>query len=182
MKKLFYLRHGLSELNLLYIFCGSTDSPLADIGREEALLAGKRFNTDKLTKGTVFEAIFSSPLSRAFETAKLYTEGAKITKPGISIEPLLTERDFGSLEKTRYSKQVSSKLLNDNLPEGVEKWDDVVDRAKKLLRKVESYEGNILLVGHGSIGRALKKVINDEYQTTLDWKQHIPNSEITRLI
>ena len=179
MKKLFFLRHGLSELNLQYLFCGSTDSPLAEIGREEALLAGKQFNKEKVTKGIVFDAILSSPLIRAKETAELYVKGAGISEPEITIEPLLTERDFGSLEKTRYSKEVSSSLLNDNLPEGVEKWDDVVNRAQQILDKIE---GNVLLVGHGSIGRAMKKVINDNYNKDLDWKVHIPNSEITQLL
>ncbi len=182
MNKLFYLRHGLSELNIKYLFCGSTDSSLSDIGRQEALLAGEKLKNSQLVTTIKFSAIYSSPLSRAKETAELFTKGASITEPKIIIEPLLTERDFGSLEGTRYNKERSQQLLNDNLPEGVEPWDEVIDRAKKLLDKVEGHDGNVLLVGHGSIGRALKKAINDKHQKQLNWREHIANSTLIQLI
>lgn len=182
MKKLLFIRHGLSELNLLNLFAGSTDTALSDLGREEALLAGQRFK-DSYPDINI-DKIYSSPLSRAKDTAKLFAEGAGIDDNIIETESLLVERDFGSLEQTRYSKEISHGLLNDNLPEGVEKWDDVVARARQVIQKVEAQDGVILLAAHGSIGRAIKKVIteNPKYQGQFDWREHIPNTTIIELV
>lgn len=173
MKKLYYLRHGLSELNLAGLFAGSTDTPLTEDGKQQALIAGQE------AKHLKIDRIISSPLSRALETAKQFAKGARLSEDIIETENLLRERNFGSLEQTPWSHEVSSSLLNDNLPEGVEKWDDLVDRAKQVIEKVKQMpEEDILLVGHGATGRAIKFALDPNS----DWKTGIPNAELVVLL
>jgi broad specificity phosphatase PhoE len=64
MSTLFLVRHGCTGWNKEQVFRGHKDVPLDEIGREEALLVGERL------KGEGIKGVFSSPLSRARETAQ----------------------------------------------------------------------------------------------------------------
>lgn len=173
MKRLYYIRHGLSEMNVASIFAGPTDTPLTTEGRQAALEEGKKH------KGIEIDFIITSPLSRAHDTGLLFAEGAGLPASLIEQNGLLVERNFGVLEGTPWSKEASHSLLSDNLPEGVETWDDMVKRAQKLLDYVERLPvDNVLLVGHGSIGRALRSIVVPEADT----HAHLPNSELVRWI
>lgn len=173
MKRLYFLRHGLSELNVAGLFAGSTDTPLTKEGRQKALEAGQK------AKGTDIDLIISSPLSRALETAKLFCQGAGIDPKIIITNELLVERSFGSLEKTPWSQELSASLMDDNLPEGVEKWSDVRARGKKLLDEIENLnKDNILLVGHGAIGRSIRTFVKPE----VNFREGILNSELERWV
>lgn len=59
------VRHGESEGNIRRIMQGHLDLPLTDAGREQARLVAARLASMSLA------AIYSSPLSRAFETARV---------------------------------------------------------------------------------------------------------------
>lgn len=63
MTKLYLVRHGQTAWNVGEIFRGRADIPLDETGRREAELAG-----DALREETI-HAVYSSPLSRSFETA-----------------------------------------------------------------------------------------------------------------
>lgn len=68
MKTLVYfVRHGQSVGNRDQIFLGHTDMPLTELGREQARLAGEAIKK----MGIVPDAVYASPLSRAYETAVL---------------------------------------------------------------------------------------------------------------
>ena len=68
MKALVYfIRHGQSVGNRDQIFLGHTDMPLSELGREQARLAGEYIKKT----GIVPDAVYASPLSRAYETAVL---------------------------------------------------------------------------------------------------------------
>lgn len=173
MKKLYYLRHGLSEMNVAGLFAGTTETNLTDDGKQKALQAGID------AKGIQIDKIICSPQSRALETAKLFIKGAGLDPDILTIDERLKERDFGSLEGTPWSKELSSNLLDDNLPEGVETWSHLTYRAESLLNEIKkNKEENILLVGHGSIGRAIRKIII----TNSDLNDHLKNSKIVRWI
>lgn len=61
---LILVRHGESEGNLRRIMQGQLDLPLTDAGREQAQLVAARIASMRVA------AVYSSPLSRAFETAE----------------------------------------------------------------------------------------------------------------
>ncbi len=160
-------------MNVKARFAGRTNSRLTGMGEAQARLAGEK------ARNISFDVIICSPLLRAKETARLFAEGAKLNPAIIRANPLLVERDFGSLEKTQWIAGLSHSLIDSNLPEGVEPWSDMVQRAKELLAFVESLPvDNVLLVGHGSIGRAIRSVV----EPTADVHAGIPNAELVRWI
>lgn len=88
-RQLFLLRHGETEGSLNHVYSGQADVPLTSRGREQARLAGRR-----LADAGV-DAILSSPLSRAAETAE---EVAAATGAPVRIDERLIEVDYGELE------------------------------------------------------------------------------------
>ena len=66
--EIYLIRHGESEANLSHRACGFTDSPLTDLGRLQAKI------TAEALADLEVDAIFSSDLSRAYETAIAHAE------------------------------------------------------------------------------------------------------------
>jgi probable phosphoglycerate mutase len=84
------VRHGQTDWNAQRRLQGSTDIPLNDVGRGQAREAVAALS------GYGWDAIVSSPLSRAAETAGLIAHGL-----GMRVArhiPELTERSFGPAE------------------------------------------------------------------------------------
>ena len=63
--KIYVTRHGQTELNAKKLMQGRSDNPLNDTGREQARAAREKIGNIK------FDALYSSPLSRAVETASI---------------------------------------------------------------------------------------------------------------
>lgn len=85
--KIYLLRHGESEGNRLGVLCGWKDMPLTERGREQALAAREKI------RGIRFDGIYSSPLCRALETARIVADGQEVT-----VEEGFRERGMGALE------------------------------------------------------------------------------------
>ena len=64
MTTLYFVRHGESESNLRTQFAGSLDMPLTQRGREQASLTAEHLARMPI------EAVYSSDLSRAFDTGR----------------------------------------------------------------------------------------------------------------
>ena len=86
---LLLVRHGESEGNRDRIVQGWYDSPLTELGREQADLAARRLARAPLA------AIYSSPLRRARQTADAV---AARTGLGVTELPDLSEYDFGEAQ------------------------------------------------------------------------------------
>ena len=85
-----FIRHGQTEWNRELRLQGSSDIPLNDTGREQAREAVG------VLSGTRWDAVVSSPLSRARETAQIIADGLGITL-GESYDELV-ERHYGDGE------------------------------------------------------------------------------------
>jgi uncharacterized phosphatase len=159
MKHFYHVRHGLSEMNKLGKVSSSTDTKLTEEGRAQAKKAGisaKDFGID---------LVVSSPLSRAYDTATIIADEIGIDKNKVLTSDLLKERPYGDLEGTEYSLL---KTLNIEDYAGVESWDDLSARAKKAVEWIKSLEAeSVLVVSHGSIGRALRQVIKPDVDVRL---------------
>jgi len=96
MIHLILLRHGESEINVRNrsgrLFCGQTDTPLTDLGRRQAVEAGRLL----AARGdlTIRYAI-SSALQRARETMALVLVNCRRTSSGCPPRPTSTSAGWG---------------------------------------------------------------------------------------
>lgn len=170
VKRLYFIRHGLSVHNQLGVFSGRINSPLSDEGRQDVLAKAQ-----PITQLGI-DTIVSSPLSRALESAKIIAGVIGYPIERIIINDLFSERDFGVLENTNYIPLA----VRDEVPD-IETVEDLIKRAEKGFKYLELLNANIiLLVSHGSLGRALRFVISQEFP--YDHPIKFNNAEIVRLI
>lgn len=170
MKRLYFIRHGLSEMNLQGVFAGLTNTPLTDEGRTQAKAAGKK------AKALSIDHIVCSPLDRAHETARIIAKEIGYPQNDIELNSLLIERDFGSLEGQPWSLDVNVDGFTD-----VETSGSLLSRARLALDFLESLEyDNILVVSHGALGRAIRHHVLSEFP--FSHPHRIPNAEIIQLV
>lgn len=170
MKKLYFVRHGLSEMNVSGHWAGTSETPLTTEGRKQAKLAGKK------AKKLNIDYIVSSPLKRAHETAKIIAEEIGYPIDQIYINPLFVERHWGKLEGAKWSPDIDLDGISD-----IETVDTIVERGKLALDFLKTLDANnILVVSHGSFGRAIRHHLIEEYPYSSlgTEKTKIPNAKI----
>jgi broad specificity phosphatase PhoE len=186
MLKIYLARHGQDQDNANGILNGRRNEPLTVLGVGQATtLAGEIKGA-----GLTFDAVYSSPLGRAYTTAETITDALGITKP-IVMENLI-ERDFGIMTG-KLAKDISTLCAPDIIqtdticyflsPDGAETFPQLIERGKKVIAEIEERhkDGSILLVAHGDIG----KMIYAAYYG-LNWKPvltmfHFGNSDLLLL-
>ena len=89
MTTLLLVRHGETDWNAEGRLQGQTDRPLNDFGRRQAQQLAEQLG------GEEFEAIYSSDLARARETAEII--GRRLGLP-VELDPDLREKDWGNWE------------------------------------------------------------------------------------
>lgn len=157
MTSIYLVRHGQTAWNKEEIFRGKTDIPLDETGLRQAELAAKYF------EGMEIHRIYSSPLSRAWETAQ------KIAQlHNLKVEPLegIIDLSFGEWEGhshkdiRRNDKEIYRLWREEphrvRLPGG-ESLDDVRARAMASLEEViRNHSGKTLvLVSHRVVNKVL---------------------------
>lgn len=166
--KIYIVRHGQTEWNLIDKVLGcETDMPLNETGRAQAHMAGARLRED----GVRFDHVYSSPLSRARETAEIiigemYGEasGALEGAPEITLCPDLREMTFGKYEggdRWDPEYQAAKRDFFKRYPGG-ESYFDVAHRVYRFLDflREQPYE-TVLIATHGGIVRILKNYFVD---------------------
>ena len=155
--RLLLLRHGQTDWNAQQRFQGQADVPLNAAGRHQAEAVRGVFADVHL------DAVYSSPLSRALDTARLARPGAEI-----HTDPRLMEIDVGSWSGLTWDEVKASmpdyeaKYANGvdfrRSPEG-ETLADVVARGLPALRTIAAAHegGTVLVVSHGLL---LNRVIH----------------------
>jgi broad specificity phosphatase PhoE len=146
LPKIYLARHGQTEWSVLGRHTGRTDIPLTNRGEEEAKSLGRRLNPIQ------FAHIISSPLQRARRTCEL----AGFEK--FEAEPDLMEWAYGELEGITSKEFLQSNpdfdLFRDGPPAG-ETLIEVGARADRMIQRLRSMEGDILLFSHGHFLRIL---------------------------
>jgi broad specificity phosphatase PhoE len=146
MKRLYFVRHGESELNRQRLFTGHTDAVLTNHGREQARLAGQQ--TD-----VTFDLILSSPLVRALETAQIIAAETSYPTVHILTNPLFMERKLGLLEGRSLDEFNEDTASFD----GMESIEEFLQRARSGLAYLQELDAeNILLASHGAFARAFQ--------------------------
>lgn len=158
------VRHGQSEWNLKNLFTGWKDPGLTEKGVEEARAAGKALKAG----GYVFDAAYTSVLSRAQRTLDLMLEEMGVTDLPITRDQALNERDYGDLtglnkddarEKWGEEQVHIWRRSFDIPPPGGESLKDTADRVlpyfkAEILPRVLAGE-RILISAHGNSLRSL---------------------------
>ena len=140
------VRHGQTDWNAERRLQGSTDIPLNDVGR------GQARDAVAVLAPYEWDAIVSSPLSRAAETADLIAEGL-----GLKVSrrvPELTERSFGPAEGMQAGPELEALRVPGGF-EGAESEDEAADRGLAALEALaEEFRGQrLLVVTHGTLLR-----------------------------
>ncbi len=168
--KIYVMRHGETNNNLLHLISGNKETDLTKNGIFEAKKA-KEYLKDKN-----IDIILSSPLSRARITASIVAD-----KP-IIIDKRLNERDYGEYTFKRKKDVDYNKFWNyeNNINQPGESLKDLFNRIDSLITDLnQKYpDKNILLVTHSGIARAIHYYItgipNDNDLTPLQ----IPNCSV----
>jgi broad specificity phosphatase PhoE len=163
--RLYFVRHGESEANLLRVFSNRRSTHrLTDKGRQQALTLARYLQGASVTK------LFCSPLPRAVETAEILA--SELILPYEIADPL-REYDCGVLEgkSDGPSWELYYAILDDWIQHG--RWErrfeqgesflDVRDRfvpfIDQLISTFEDASDTIVLVGHNGIYRCMLPLV-----------------------
>lgn len=159
MTRLILVRHGETDWNIQDRIQGGMDIPLNEQGRKQAeIIASELFNIK-------IDVIYSSTLSRAYETARIIS---KIKKLKIKKENLLNEIHQGVWQgllvkqaRQRYKKTYSiweSNPAKTKPPQG-ESIQDVYNRIVEAMERiVEKYRNKTICIVSHKVVIALIKV------------------------
>src|SRR3712207_2922923 len=186
-QELLLIRHGQSTANASGVWQGQMEFPLSEEGRMQALLAGKAL------VGEGLDAIYSSPLGRAFETAEIIARETGFWGSVVPLEGLM-ERQGGALEGTTHTQreardpESTKKFLS--LPEeerwtlvGAETDEEVLARFERAMSDVRARHASgarLVVVSHGGVMRAF---LRDRFGPgVLPGAERAANASITRKI
>ena len=149
---LYIIRHGQTDWNVRHRLQGKTDIPLNENGRRMAGEARDKYRDIR------FDICFSSPLLRAYETARIVLEGRGV--PVITDERL-SEMGFGIYEGMEYGPAAADSPVNVLFDhpeayaapgEGAESFADLFSRTGAFLEEVAlplHRQGKaVLIAGH----------------------------------
>ena len=168
--EVYIIRHGKTDWNKECRFQGAHDIPLNEEGREAARKLGEHL------KGIHFDDVFSSPLSRAYETACIVTGAALRQAQGPRKNDLLTEISFGEMEGVTFDEWMNTddprKYFFEKPglyvpPKGGETFESGCKRTQEFIHTVlEPYykknpDARLMVVAHGAILAALMCVLEN---------------------
>ena len=161
---LYLMRHGQTDFNKEHRLQGGTDIPLNDNGRQMARDASEKF------KDIHFDICFTSPLSRARETAKIFLEGREVP---VVVDERMKEMGFGKFEGCfgRELKSEDSVYVLMNEPQnyvpadGSESFESIYGRLVAFLNekvRPEILAGkDVLIVGHGTVNLCIANIFDN---------------------
>ncbi len=173
--KIYVTRHGQTDLNAKKLMQGRSDIPLNDTGRAQARAAREKLGNIK------FDAVYSSPLCRAVETASII---GNVPVDQIITDERIIEADFGKYEQKPYSAVGIPMTLYWTMPEffpapkGVETTDQMIERVTSFFHELEKedYE-NVLVACHGGIIRVIRGYLEGAKRGFI-WRPRPKNCEI----
>ena len=120
-----FIRHGQTDVNKDNRLQGALiDAELNEAGRDYAKKSAENFDENK------FDVVYSSPMKRAVETAKIFTKNKK----EIKLDKRLLEFDFGDWDGMKMEK------IGEKYPDVVDPWGKINRHYIKYAPNGESYE------------------------------------------
>jgi broad specificity phosphatase PhoE len=165
---IYLARHGESDWNAANRFQGHSDRPLTDLGREQAQALGELVAAENV------EAVYSSPLKRALETARIVA-----VRSGLEV---VEDEDLREVDTGSWSG-LSRAEVQERFPEGFDRWtsggagwedgesyEEMAERVLAAVNRIAAAHpgGSVLIVSHGGPIRAIQGAANgmdiDEYR------------------
>ncbi|PKO03254.1 MAG: histidine phosphatase family protein [Chloroflexi bacterium HGW-Chloroflexi-5] len=154
-----FLRHGRSRADDEEVHEGRYDSPLTDIGRSQVQARAQDF----LSRNLQFDKIITSPLQRAYETAKIIGQWLNVS---IEEDSDWMEMDNGPLAglpreiaEKKYPRPSFRNPYEPFCGTGESDWDIYCRGAKAVEKIIRRGIGNYLVVAHGGILNAAMRTI-----------------------
>lgn len=174
LKNIYVVRHGETDWNKNQKFQGRTDIKLNELGREQSL------SLKPFMQQLQIEAVYSSTLSRAIETAEIATQDLKLP---IQKEERLCETNIGILEGLVLSEIIEKfgeeslikwrsyeeRLLDFHFEKGESKR-QLMYRLRQVFLEIaqNSVKNNIAVFTHGMLMRAMTFV----FGSGVNWDHH----------
>ncbi len=181
MKKIILVRHGQTDWNRENRIQGELDIPLNERGKREAKEIALRL------AHTVIDHIYSSRLSRAYETA---IEIAKLHKLKILTDPRLDELGQGKWEGMKVSE------VRRLYPDFYSKWEKDPTSVtppegksvREVFKKVKEFwaenilpgKGTVVIVAHKVINALIKSILEEDNSLNMLWEKLPKNAQIER--
>ena len=181
-------RHGQNLDNYHGILNGHRDLPLTPLGVQQAHQLAQVIKSE----GLIFDAVFTSPLLRAVNTAQIICEHLELPLP--IILPDLIERNFGvmtgkpacDIERLCTPHVIKTETITYfTNADGSETFPQLFARAKLVLCNFEIeprfHDASVLFLGHGDFGKMLYAAFYG-----LSWEEvlasfHFGNGELLKL-
>ena len=178
---LYIIRHGETAKNKQKLLQGRSDMPLNERGSLQAEKAGAFFRE----RGISFDAVYSSPLIRAVQTALQISNTIASASESIKIDNRLIEMDYGPYEGMDLEDPAPEVMAffrdfaGTPAPEGMEQLGDVVSRLGELLEEIieEARTGNVLLSTHAIAMKGALEYLTPESHGSY-WSKYIGNCDV----
>lgn len=178
--EIYLARHGTTAWNATHKIQGRSDTELDALGLEMARQSGMKF----ISQGITFDKVFSSPLKRALETARLLASSDEIIT-----DPRLMELCFGTFEGQiveemnsspdcffRYFKsspETYDRMVKESSDPSFESLTDLIARGRSFLvdqiEPLADKDIRVLISGHGAMNRALLMYMMSEDDLSRFW-------------
>ncbi len=173
--KIYLTRHGQTDYNKKRMMQGLSDIPLNEVGIAQAKERRKSLGDIK------FDAVYSSPLIRAVQTAEII---GNVPQSSIIRDERIIEACFGKYELANYYSTGPAMMAYWTFPEvfpapeGVETIKHMRERTASFIEdlKKKDYE-NVLVACHGGIIRPIRGYLENK-KSGIIWRPRPKNCEI----
>jgi broad specificity phosphatase PhoE len=148
------IRHGETDWNAQRRYQGIADIPLNPTGIRQAHALARHMD------GEAWDALFSSPLRRALDTARAVARAIAIPEQQILRRKDLMERGYGAAEGLTLEER-EARWPEGDWP-GLESWESVAHRGMNALDEAATLHagGRVLMVAHGGLINAVLATIS----------------------
>lgn len=181
-RRIYLVRHGVTEWNKLFRYQGSTDIPLSPEGEEQAERVGLRLSRISVDR------IISSPLKRSTATAMKIAAITGVN--GVEIWDELREVSFGDWEGLTVRDIIITfgedvfdawrRAQVDVTATGGEDSLLVFERAGLAVEKLVNLDDEVIVVvSHGALFRAMMLHFIEAPRSSVFWKMRMDNCSIS---
>jgi len=181
---LLLIRHGQTDWNIARRFQGHSNVPLNEFGRKQAAALADRLSAQQV------DALYSSDLERAIETAKMIVHLSGC-KPDLHSDLRLREINFGDWEGLSYNeikeKYPEALLVRENdvyknAPPNGETLEQLTMRVQSMLDELylKHKDQTVIIVAHGGVLQILLCCAL-KLNPTMYWQFHLSTASISEI-